>query len=92
LLTAISKTRVNIKVEETPKVITAEIIPKVLREIYAETVEVSFRKKVIPKTFSNIIPRDTRSITNQGIGPRTTQRKNNKRTISDSKTDQGLDT
>jgi hypothetical protein len=54
--------------------------------------EVSFGEEVIPKTLSNIAPRDTRSTTDQGVGPRTTQRKSNKRTISDSKTNQGLDT
>jgi hypothetical protein len=91
-LIAISEARVNIEVEETPKVVIAEIIPKVLREVHAETIEVSFRKKVIPKTLSSIAPRDTRSATNQGIGPRTTQQKSNKRIISDSKTNQGLDT
>jgi hypothetical protein len=26
-----------------------------------ETIEISLRKKIIPKTFSNITPRDTRS-------------------------------
>jgi hypothetical protein len=72
LLTAISKTRVNIKVEETPKTATAEVIPKVLREIHAETTEVSFRKEVIPKTLSSIVLRDTRSAIDQGIGLRTT--------------------
>jgi hypothetical protein len=71
-LTVISEARVNIKVEETPKIIIAEVIPKVLREVHAETIEVSLRKKIIPKTFSNITPRDTRSIIDQGIGPRTT--------------------
>jgi hypothetical protein len=49
-----------------------EIIPKVLKEIYTETAEVFFRKEVIPKTLSSITLRDTRSIINQGIGPRTT--------------------
>jgi hypothetical protein len=63
-LTAISKARINIKVEETPKIIIIEVIPKVLREIHAKTAEVSFRKKIIPKTLSSITPRDTRSITN----------------------------
>jgi hypothetical protein len=91
-LTAISKARVNIEVEEAPKAITIEIIPKVLREVYIETTEISLREKAIPKTLSNIAPRDTRSVIDQGISLRTTQQKNNKRTISDSKTDQGLDT
>jgi chorismate mutase len=63
-LIAISKTRVNIKVEEAPKITTAEVIPKVLRKVHAEITEVSLKKEVIPKTFSNITPRDTRSITN----------------------------
>jgi hypothetical protein len=71
-LTAISKARVNIEVKEVPKVATAEVILKILREVHAEAAEVSFRKKVIPKTLSNITPRDTRSITNQGISLRTT--------------------
>jgi hypothetical protein len=90
-LTTISKTRVNIEIKETPKIAIAEVIPKILKAIHAEAAEVSLKKKVIPKTFSNIALRDTRSIINQGIGPRTTQRKSNKRTISDSKTDQELD-
>jgi hypothetical protein len=72
LLTAISETRINIKIKKTPKVITAKIIHKILRVVHAETIEVSFKKEVIPKTLSNIIPRDTRSVTNQDIGPRTT--------------------
>jgi chorismate mutase len=71
-LTVISEARVNIKVEEAPKIVIAEVIPKVLREVHAEAIEVSLRKKVIPKTFSSIAPRDARSITDQGIGPRTT--------------------
>jgi hypothetical protein len=91
-LTVISETRINIKVEETPKIIITEVIPKVLKKIHAETTEISFRKKVIPKTLSNIILRDTRSVINQGISLRTTQKKSNKRIISDSKTNQGLDT
>jgi hypothetical protein len=91
-LTIISEARVNIKIKESPKVVIAEVIPKVLRKVYMKTIEVSLRKKVIPKTLNNIAPRDTRSIIDQGISPRTTQKKNNKRTISDSKTDQGLDT
>jgi hypothetical protein len=91
-LIAISEARVNIEVEETPKIITTEIIPKVLRIIHIEITEISFRKELILKTLNNIAPRDTRSIINQGIGPRTTQRKSNKRTISDSKTNQKLDT
>jgi hypothetical protein len=70
-LTVISEARVNIEVEETPKVITAEVIPKVLREVHAETIEISLREKVIPKTLSSITLRDTRSIIDQGIGPRT---------------------
>jgi hypothetical protein len=90
-LTAISEARINIEVEETPKAVTTEVILKVLREVYAETIEISL-KEVIPKTLSNIAPRDTRSGTDQGISPRTTQKKSNKRTISDSKIDQGLDT
>jgi hypothetical protein len=71
-LTAISEARINIEVEETPKTTTTEVIPKVLREIHAETTEVSFRKEVIPKTLSSIILRDTRFAINQGIGLRTT--------------------
>jgi hypothetical protein len=63
-LTAISKTRINIEVEETPKITTAKIIPKILKEIHMEITEVSFRKEVIPKTFSNITLRDTRSAIN----------------------------
>jgi hypothetical protein len=62
LLTAISETRVNIKVKEAPKTSTTEVIPKVLREIHAKTIEVFLKKEVIPKTFSNIAPRDIRSI------------------------------
>jgi hypothetical protein len=61
LLTAISKARINIEVEETPKIITAEIIPKVLKEVYIKTAEVFLRKEVIPKTLRNIVRRDTRS-------------------------------
>jgi hypothetical protein len=61
-LIVISKARINIKVKEAPKTIIIEVIPKVLKEIHIETIEVFFRKKVIPKTFSNIIPRDTGSI------------------------------
>jgi hypothetical protein len=57
-----------------------------------KTIEVFLKKEVIPKTLSSIILRDTRSIIDQDIGPRTTQKKSNKRTISDSKIDQGLDT
>jgi hypothetical protein len=60
-LTAISKARVNIEIKEVPKATTTKIILKVLREIHAEIIEISFRKEVIPKTFSNIAPRDTRS-------------------------------
>jgi hypothetical protein len=71
-LTAISKARVNIEIKEAPKITTAEVIPKILRKVYTEAAEVSLREKVIPKTLSNITPRDTRSITDQGIGPRTT--------------------
>jgi hypothetical protein len=92
LLIIISKTRINIEIKKTLKTNIAEVIPKVLKEIHAETIEVSFREKVIPKIFSNIILRDTRSITDQGISPKTTQKKNNKRIISDSKIYQGLDT
>jgi hypothetical protein len=69
-LIVISEARINIKVKETPKIITIKVIPKVLREIYTEIAEISFRKKVIPKTLSNIAPRDTRSTIDQGIGPR----------------------
>jgi hypothetical protein len=61
-LTVISKARVNIEVEETLKIITAEVILKVLREIHAKTAEIFFRKEVIPKTLSSIAPRDIRSI------------------------------
>jgi hypothetical protein len=71
LLTVISEARVNIKVEETLKIIITEVIPKVLREIHAETAEIFLRKKIIPKTFSNIALKDARSATNQGIGPGT---------------------
>jgi hypothetical protein len=60
-LIIISEARINIEVEKTPKIITAEVIPKVLREIHAETTEVSLREEVIPKTFSSIAPRDARS-------------------------------
>jgi hypothetical protein len=70
-LIAISEARVNIEVEETPKVVIAEIIPKILREVHAETAEVSLRKEVIPKTLSNIALRDAGSTTDQGVGPRT---------------------
>jgi hypothetical protein len=58
-LIVISEARINIEVEETPKIITAEVIPKVLREIHAEITEVSLRKEVIPKTFSSIALKDT---------------------------------
>jgi hypothetical protein len=61
-LTTISKARVNIKVEEAPKAATAEVIPKILREVHTETMEVSLKKKVIPKTLSSITPKNTRSI------------------------------
>jgi hypothetical protein len=71
-LTAISEARVNIKIKKTPKTTIAEIIPKILKEIHAEIAEVFLKEEVIPKTFSSIILRDTRSATNQGIGPRTT--------------------
>jgi hypothetical protein len=71
-LTAISKARVNIEVKEAPKIATAEVIPKVLREIHTKTTEVFFREEVILKTFSSIAPRDAGSITDQGVGPRTT--------------------
>jgi hypothetical protein len=71
-LIVISEARVNIKVKEAPKAATAKVIPKILREIHVKTTEVFFRKEVIPKTFNNITPRDTRSITNQGISLRTT--------------------
>jgi hypothetical protein len=60
-LTAISEARVNIKIKEAPKTITAKVIPKILRKVYAEIIEVSLKKEVIPKTFSNIAPRDTGS-------------------------------
>jgi hypothetical protein len=63
-----------------------------LRAVHVEAAEVFFREEVIPKTLNSITPRNTRSITNQGIGPRIIQKKSNKRTISDSKIDQGLDT
>jgi hypothetical protein len=63
-LTTISEARVNIKVEESPKTIIMEVIPKVLREIHIETAEVSFREEVIPKTLNSITPRDTGSATN----------------------------
>jgi hypothetical protein len=72
LLTVISEARVNIEVEEAPKITTAEVIPKVLREIHAEVMEVSFREEVIPKTLSNIAPRDAGSTIDQGISLRTT--------------------
>jgi hypothetical protein len=62
-LIIISEARVNIKIKEAPKIITAKVIPKILREVHVETMEVSLRKEVIPKTFSNIAPRDTRSAT-----------------------------
>jgi hypothetical protein len=79
-LAAISEARVNIKVKEAPKADTTE------------AAEVSLREEVIPKTLSSIAPRDARSAIDQDIGLRTTQKKSNKRIISDSKTDQGLDT
>jgi hypothetical protein len=63
-LIIISKARINIEVKETPKIIITEIITKILSEIHTETIEVSFRKKVIPKTLSSITLKDTRSITN----------------------------
>jgi hypothetical protein len=62
-LTAISETRVNIEVEEAPKAVIAEVIPKVLREIHTETTEVFLKEEVIPKTLSSITPRDTGSTT-----------------------------
>jgi hypothetical protein len=71
-LTVISKRRINIKVEESLKIATTEVIPKVLREIHTETAEISFKKKVIPKTLSSIAPRDIGSITDQDIGLKTT--------------------
>jgi hypothetical protein len=71
-LIIISEARINIEVEESPKIITTEVIPKVLREVHVETIEVSLKKKIIPKTFSSITLRDTGSIIDQGIGPRTT--------------------
>jgi hypothetical protein len=55
----------------TPKANTTEVIPKILKEVHAEAAEVSFRKKIIPKTLSSIAPRDARSTTNQGVGLRT---------------------
>ena len=58
----ISEARVNIKIKEAPKIITAKVIPKILREVHVETMEVSLRKEVIPKTFSSIALRDIRSI------------------------------
>jgi hypothetical protein len=69
-LIIISEARVNIKVKEAPKIIITKIIPKVLKEIHIETIEIFLRKKVIPKTLSSITPRDIRFITNQGISPR----------------------
>jgi hypothetical protein len=63
-LIVISKARVNIEVEETPKIITIEVIPKVLKEVHAKTAEISLRKEIIPKTFSNIALRDARSAIN----------------------------
>jgi hypothetical protein len=63
-LTAISEARINIEVEEAPKAVITEVIPKVLREVYIETTEVSLREKVIPKTLNNITLRNTRSIIN----------------------------
>jgi hypothetical protein len=62
-LTVISETRVNIEVEEAPKIVTTEVIPKVLKEVHAKTMEVSLRKEVIPKTLSSITPRDAGSAT-----------------------------
>jgi hypothetical protein len=61
-LTAISEARVNIEVEEALKATIAEVIPKILKEIYTEIAEVFLKEKVIPKTLSNIALRDTRSI------------------------------
>jgi hypothetical protein len=43
--------------------------------------EVSLREEIIPKTLSNIGPRDTRSIINQDIGPRTTKKKKTTREL-----------
>jgi hypothetical protein len=60
-LIAISEARVNIKIKEAPKIITAEVIPKVLREVHAEAAEISLKKEVIPKTLNSIVPRDTGS-------------------------------
>jgi hypothetical protein len=71
LLIVISEARINIEVEEAPKAATVKVIPKVLREIHAETMEVSLREEVIPKTLSSIALRDTRFAIDQGIGPRT---------------------
>jgi hypothetical protein len=71
-LTVISEARVNIKIKETPKITTAEVIPKILREIHIKAIEVFLRKEVILKTLSNIAPRDIRSIIDQDIDPRTT--------------------
>jgi hypothetical protein len=63
-LIIISEARINIKIKKTSKIIITKIIPKVLKEIYIKTIEVFFRKEVIPKTFSNIALRDARSIIN----------------------------
>jgi hypothetical protein len=71
-LIIIFEARINIKIKETPKITVIKTIPKVLRVVHTETMEVFLRKEVIPKTFNNIALRDTRSITDQGIGPRTT--------------------
>ena len=58
----ISEARINIKIKEILKIIIAEIIPKVLREVYIETIEVFLREEVIPKTFNNIALRDAGSV------------------------------
>jgi hypothetical protein len=71
-LIVISEIRINIEVEETLKIITAKVIPKILREIYIKAAEIFFKKKIIPKTFSSIILRDTGSTIDQGVSPRTT--------------------
>jgi hypothetical protein len=64
LLTVISEARVNIEVEEAPKIIITKVIPKVLREVYVKITKVFLKEKVIPKTLSNITPRDAGSVIN----------------------------
>jgi hypothetical protein len=70
-LIIISEARVNIEIKKAPKITIIKIIPKVLKKIHAEITKVFFKEKVIPKTLNNIVPRDTRSIINQGVSLKT---------------------